>query len=66
MAYGSQTRCEEPLSPHDLATSLTLASIRPSRSPHFVSRTEAIKGISNRFVFSTVYVWLYLSMALLS
>jgi len=31
-----------------------------------VSRAEAIKGLSNRFVFSTFYVWLYLGMALLS
>lgn len=31
-----------------------------------VSRAEAIKGLSNRFVFSTFYVWLYLGMAVLS
>lgn len=39
---------------------------RPSRSPHFVSRAEVIKGVSNRFVFSTFYIYLYLAMALLS
>lgn len=41
-------------------------SLLPTRSLHFVSRSEAIKGISNRFVFSTFYIYLYLGMALLS
>lgn len=31
-----------------------------------MSRAEAIKGISNRFVFSTFYIYLYLAMAGLS
>lgn len=31
-----------------------------------MSRAEAIKGLSNRFVFSTFYIYLYLAMALLS
>ncbi|GAA5886575.1 hypothetical protein JCM5296_005334 [Sporobolomyces johnsonii] len=42
------------------------ASPQPSRSPHFVSRQEAFKGIANRFVFSQFYVFLYLGMAALS
>ena len=41
-------------------------SLQPTRSLHFVSRAEAIKGISNRFVFSTFYIYLYLAMAALS
>ncbi|KAM0746331.1 hypothetical protein T439DRAFT_136712 [Meredithblackwellia eburnea MCA 4105] len=36
------------------------------RSQHFVSRAEIIKGLSNRFVFSTFYIYLYLGMAVLS
>jgi hypothetical protein len=35
-------------------------------SVHFVSTSEAIKGISNRFLFSTFYIYLYLIMAGLS
>lgn len=42
------------------------SNAQPSRSLHFVSRAEAIKGISNRFVFSTFYIYLYLVMAGLS
>ncbi|KAI5479791.1 hypothetical protein MNV49_002603 [Pseudohyphozyma bogoriensis] len=38
----------------------------PSRSQHFVSRAEAIKGVSNRFIFSQFYIYLYLCMAFLS
>ncbi|SGZ27574.1 BQ5605_C026g10129 [Microbotryum silenes-dioicae] len=41
-------------------------STPPLRSPHFVSRAEAIKGLSNRFVFSWFYIYLYLAMAFLS
>ncbi|PLW12342.1 hypothetical protein PCANC_03149 [Puccinia coronata f. sp. avenae] len=38
----------------------------PSRSHYHLSREEWIKGIANRFVFSQIYLYLYLSMAILS
>ncbi|POW04069.1 hypothetical protein PSHT_11334, partial [Puccinia striiformis] len=38
----------------------------PTRSHYHLSREEWIKGIANRFVFSQVYLYLYLSMAILS
>lgn len=53
-------------SPHADVRSRRRLSCRPSRSPHFVSRAEAIKGVSNRFIFSRFYIYLYLGMAALS
>ncbi|KAK4057977.1 hypothetical protein OIO90_001196 [Microbotryomycetes sp. JL221] len=41
-------------------------SYSASTSSHFVSRKQAIKGISNRFIFSQFYIYLYLAMAALS
>ncbi|WAQ83478.1 hypothetical protein PtA15_3A849 [Puccinia triticina] len=41
-------------------------SFLPSRSHYRLSREEWIKGIANRFVFSQIYLYLYLSMAILS
>ncbi|KAG0146038.1 hypothetical protein CROQUDRAFT_658011 [Cronartium quercuum f. sp. fusiforme G11] len=38
----------------------------PSRSHYYLSREELIQGIANRFVFSQAYIYLYLSMAILS
>lgn len=38
----------------------------PSRSQHYLSRNELLSGLANRFVFSSFYIWLYLSLALLS
>ncbi|EGG00377.1 uncharacterized protein MELLADRAFT_73199 [Melampsora larici-populina 98AG31] len=38
----------------------------PSRSHYYLSREEFIQGIANRFVFSQGYIYLYLSMAILS
>lgn len=35
-------------------------------SPHFMTRTEAIRGAANRVLFSQFYILLYLSMAILS
>lgn len=39
---------------------------RPTRSPHFITRTEALRGAANRVLFSQFYILLYLGMALLS
>ncbi|TNY21199.1 hypothetical protein DMC30DRAFT_416222 [Rhodotorula diobovata] len=36
------------------------------RTPHFISRTEAIRGAANRVLFSQFYIFLYLSMAIIS
>ncbi|GAA5825244.1 hypothetical protein JCM3770_003168 [Rhodotorula araucariae] len=36
------------------------------RSPHFITRTEAVRGVANRVLFSQFYIFLYLSMALIS
>ncbi|GAA5843966.1 hypothetical protein JCM9279_003689 [Rhodotorula babjevae] len=36
------------------------------RTPHFITRTEAIRGAANRVLFSQFYIFLYLSMALIS
>merc|ERR1711939_541429 len=38
----------------------------PLRSHHRLSRNERLSGLANRFVFSAFYIWLYLSLALLS
>jgi len=40
--------------------------MRAPRSHYHLSRQEWIQGIANRFVFSQIYLYLYLSMALLS
>lgn len=42
------------------------APMRAPRSHYHLSRQEWIQGIANRFVFSQIYLYLYLSMALLS
>lgn len=55
-----------PLSAPAPPGSLAAVCCSPSRSPHFVSRAEAIKGVSNRFIFSRFYIYLYLAMAALS
>ncbi|GAA6055319.1 hypothetical protein NBRC10513_008224 [Rhodotorula toruloides] len=39
---------------------------QPLRSPHFITRTEALRGAANRVLFSQFYIGLYLLMALLS
>jgi hypothetical protein len=39
---------------------------RPMRSPHYITRTEALRGAANRVLFSQFYILLYLGMALLS
>ncbi|KNZ64010.1 hypothetical protein VP01_1076g3 [Puccinia sorghi] len=39
---------------------------RAARSHYHLSREEWIQGIANRFVFSQIYLYLYLSMAILS
>ncbi|KAM0788873.1 hypothetical protein ACM66B_002957 [Microbotryomycetes sp. NB124-2] len=54
-----------PLGSHDNGVHFS-DSQSASRSPHFVSRKEAIRGISNRFIFSQFYIYLYLGMAALS
>ena len=36
------------------------------RSPHYITRTEALRGAANRVLFSQFYILLYLGMALLS
>jgi len=57
-AGASENEAYRPLTPtNETAT---------TRSPHYVSSAERWKGVSNRFVFSTVYIWLYLGMAALS
>ncbi|KAK9897367.1 hypothetical protein P389DRAFT_169133 [Cystobasidium minutum MCA 4210] len=40
--------------------------VGPIRSQHYLSRKELLSGLANRFVFSSFYIWLYLSLALLS
>lgn len=67
MVYTSQIQRQLPLParPH-AALAHVVVSCRASRSPHFVSRAEAIKGVSNRFIFSRFYIYLYLGMAALS
>ncbi|SAM61246.1 uncharacterized protein UBRO_00894 [Ustilago bromivora] len=37
-----------------------------SRSHHFLSRDEILKGVANRFVHSSAYLWFYAGMALAS
>ncbi|PWN52612.1 hypothetical protein IE53DRAFT_311757, partial [Violaceomyces palustris] len=39
---------------------------RPSRSHYFLSRDEILKGVANRFVHSSAYLYFYASMALAS
>ncbi|GAA5908614.1 hypothetical protein JCM6882_003693 [Rhodosporidiobolus microsporus] len=41
-------------------------SAGPQRSPHYLSKTELMRGVANRFLFSHFYIFLYLGMALLS
>ncbi|GJN89635.1 hypothetical protein Rhopal_002622-T1 [Rhodotorula paludigena] len=53
------------------ASSSPLGSSRPASyddvaAPHFMTRTEAIRGAANRVLFSQFYILLYLSMAILS
>ncbi|CDW99017.1 hypothetical protein [Sporisorium scitamineum] len=38
----------------------------PSRSHYFLSRDEILKGVANRFVHSSAYLWFYAGMALAS
>ncbi|GAA96119.1 uncharacterized protein L969DRAFT_83987 [Mixia osmundae IAM 14324] len=38
----------------------------PSRSQYYMTRQEFVRGVANRFVFSQLYIYLYLSMAVLS
>lgn len=40
--------------------------VGPMRSPHYITRTEALRGAANRVLFSQFYILLYLGMALLS
>jgi len=57
-----------------LQTDGSLLTLRPPspcahsslRTPHFITRTEAIRGAANRVLFSQFYIFLYLSMALIS
>ena len=51
-----------------IARSLTRSPrhCRPMRSPHYITRTEALRGAANRVLFSQFYILLYLGMALLS
>ncbi|BGP54967.1 hypothetical protein JCM8202_003477 [Rhodotorula sphaerocarpa] len=37
-----------------------------TQSPHYITRTEALRGAANRVLFSQFYILLYLGMALLS
>ncbi|GAA5970642.1 hypothetical protein JCM11641_007382 [Rhodosporidiobolus odoratus] len=37
-----------------------------SAGPHYLSRTELMRGVANRFLFSHFYIFLYLGMASLS
>lgn len=39
---------------------------RSTQSPHYITRTEALRGAANRVLFSQFYILLYLGMALLS
>ncbi|KAH9441966.1 hypothetical protein Pst134EA_032009 [Puccinia striiformis f. sp. tritici] len=56
-----------PIDLHQVHTdSIGPTSTLPTRSHYHLSREEWIKGIANRFVFSQVYLYLYLSMAILS
>ncbi|PLW57665.1 hypothetical protein PCANC_01067 [Puccinia coronata f. sp. avenae] len=48
------------------AHSLGLSTNHHQLSHYHLSREEWIKGIANRFVFSQIYLYLYLSMAILS
>ncbi|GAC73810.1 hypothetical protein PANT_9c00312 [Moesziomyces antarcticus T-34] len=42
------------------------AAPAPSRSHYFLSRDEILKGVANRFVHSSAYLWFYAGMALAS
>ncbi|KAA1100511.1 hypothetical protein PGTUg99_015785 [Puccinia graminis f. sp. tritici] len=52
--------------PHADSVGLNTNSLPSTRSHYHLSREEWIKGIANRFVFSQIYLYLYLSMAILS
>lgn len=45
---------------------ISLLTPRPSRTHYFLTRSEVLKGVANRFVHSTAYLYFYASMALAS